>query len=114
MEYNTCDKILEWYKQQAQLKLPIDPLQYLEMAEKLNAMLGDETDKLIDMDLELAQIREMEMTKQGAAAKAKLAVESHPKYAEARKQKAKIDRIQETIRLAKIHSRMKSDEYRNS
>lgn len=107
----TCDDILNWMKGQAESKTPIDPIRWLEAAEKLNAMIGDETDKLIDLDFELAQIKSFALI-QNTGIKAKAEVEANPLFRERQKQKAKIERIQEAIRLAKIHSRLKSEEMR--
>ncbi len=108
----SCDTILEWMRQQAESKSPIDPMRWLEAAEKMNSMMGEETDKLIDIDHKLAEVRYEHLTNGDSAAKARMAVEAHPFYPERQRQKAKIDRIIEAIRLAKLHGRLKSDELR--
>lgn len=83
MEPSSCDTILEWMKEQAESKAPIDPLMYMQAAVKLNAMIGDEDDKYIDLS------------------------------SAAKRQEAKIKQITEAIRLAKKYAQLKNDEMRN-
>lgn len=70
-------------KTQAEEKVPIDPMLYMEAAVKLNAMIGDEDDKFIDLS------------------------------SAAKRQEAKIKQITEGIRLAKKYAQLKSEEMRN-
>ncbi len=70
-------------KEQAENKAPIDPNAYMEAAVKMNSMIGDENDKLID-----------------------LSSATH-------RQEAKVKQIKEAIMLAKKYAQLKSDELRS-
>lgn len=83
MELSSCDTILQWMKEQAESKAPIDPNLYMQAAVKLNAMIGDEDDKYIDLS------------------------------SAAKRQEMKVKQITEAIRLAKKYAQMKSDEMRS-
>lgn len=83
MEPSSCDIILKWMREQAESKAPINPLLYMEAAVKLNAMIGDEDDKFIELS------------------------------SQAKRQEARIKQITEAIRLAKKYAQLKSDEMRS-
>lgn len=80
---SNCDTILLWMKEQAESKAPIDPMLYMEAAVKMNAMIGEEDDKLIDLS------------------------------SATKRQEAKVKQIIEAIRLAKKYAQLKSDEMRS-
>jgi hypothetical protein len=82
-EQSTCDTILKWMQEQAESKAPINPMLYMEAAVKLNAMIGEEDDKYIDLS------------------------------SAAKRQEAKIKQITEAIRLAKKYAHLKSEEMRS-
>lgn len=99
---------------QAEEKVPIDPLRWLEAAIKLEILGSDETDKLIDLESQVAEIRATALINHGVAAKAKIVVESDSKFKEMRKQQEKCKRIVEMVRLAKKYATLKNDEMRAS
>jgi hypothetical protein len=110
----TTDGILEWFKEKIEMKIPIRPDIWVDAAQKLNVLLSDEHDKLYDLEQIVAKMR-MDFIDDGEKINvsfAKIKVEATDEYREMRKQKAKIDRIVEQIRIAKIRARMKNDEMR--
>lgn len=108
------DNILQWMKEQSENKEPIDPFLWLQAAEKLNALIGDENDLLIELQQKVAS-RKVELLDGGLNASiTKMRVEAMQENVECQKQRAKIAQIQEAIRLAKLHSRLKSEELRSN
>lgn len=108
----TIDTIIETMQEWVENKIPISPHLWVDAAAKMNILLGEEHDKLFDLESRLAQMRaaHIEEGKNGVAMKA--LVEATPEYNEMRKQKAKISRIEEFIRIAKVTARMKNEEIR--
>jgi hypothetical protein len=105
----TCDLILGWVSDQVKQKNPIDPALWLEIALKLNALLQDEHEKLFDLEQKVAQLRNGYLNAGQTSAFAKSQIEATDEMRQAKKQKAKIQGIIETIRLAKANSRTARD-----
>lgn len=110
----TVDSILEWMYKQVSSKQIVSPYEYIQAAEMLNALIGDETDKLFLLEQKLA-ITRAEMLKDSnmPVSRVKVIVEASDTYREARMTKAKIDRVNEHIRIAKLQARMKNEEFIN-
>lgn len=113
MEENTADDILGWFREQATQKVPLDPLRWLEASTKLEIFLGDEDDKMVEMEHKVAELRSILLEQHGAAAKAKIHVESSPLYKEMRQQKVRCDHIREMVRLGKLWGRLKNEQMRS-
>lgn len=101
-------------KEQAENKKPIDPLQWLQAAEKLNAVMGDDIDILLDLRMTVAKLRMESIASGKTVSYAKAVVEASEEYTSMKRQEAKIEQIKESIRLAKHHARLKSDEMRSN
>lgn len=110
----TCDSIVSWLQSQIEQKLPISPHVWVESAEKLNVLVADESDKLYDLAQKVAQTKVEYITSKMSVSEAKARVEATDEYREMCKQKAKIERIFEHIRLAKIRARATQDEIRGN
>jgi len=110
----TCDLIINYLHDRIQRKEPIPPQLFLSAAEKLNILLSDEEAKYADLYQKVAQMKVdmLSNAQNSSVASAKLKVEATTEFKEMTLQRAKIARIQEHIRLAKIQSRMASDEIR--
>ena len=111
-EHNTVDSILKALHEMAEQKEPISPHVWLEGCSKLLALVGAEQDKLFEMESVLAKVRSVAMEMGSTASKAKVIAEARAEFLEARKLKAKIDRIFEMIKLGKVMAKMATDEYR--
>lgn len=109
-EFVTCDLILNWLKERVANKEPISPQLWLDAALKLNTLSSDETDKLIELESLVAQLRSVFIAEGKSAAAAKAHVEAGEPYKELRKQQEKMKQIVEAIRLAKLSARIKNDE----
>lgn len=110
---STADSIMSWFTEQVENKLPIDPHLWLEGSMKLSVLLQSEQEKLFAMEQGVAQLRKILLEDGKTVAYAKTMIEASDEYREARKQKAKIDRGTEFIRLAKLYSRTASDLMKN-
>jgi len=106
----TTDIIINYLQNQVEQKLPIDPGTFLDAAEKLNILLGDEHEELFSLAQKCAIIKADKILEGKSVAMAKALLEASDDYRHMLSQKAKIERIVEFIRLAKLHARIKNDE----
>lgn len=104
---------MTWLTNQVQNKLPVSPQQYVESAAYLNILIGEEHDKLIDLENQVAKIRQELLPNCKSVAEVKVHVEAEEVYAQMRKQQAYIKQIEETIRISKLYARMKNEEMYN-
>jgi hypothetical protein len=109
----TVDTILDWFAQQVESKSPIAPELWLDGAMKCVALLGAEQDALYEMQGMLAIFRAELIASGDTAASAKIKTEANPMYTQMKKLEAKIERVYETVRLAKIRARMGQEEYKS-
>jgi len=110
----TTDTILEQLKKWVEDKHPISPDLWLDACAKLNVLKSDENDKLFDLQQEVALIKQDFIVNGKTVSYAKVMVEAGPTFKEMQKQKAKIEMIEEQIRISKIQARMSFDGYKNS
>jgi hypothetical protein len=110
----SIDTILEWFSQTVQAKKPIPPTSWIEAGEFLNVMIGNENDKLCELEQKVALEKLSLMEKSQSVAEAKMKVEATDIYKEAKRQKNKIAQIIEFIRLAKLHARIYSEELKGN
>ena len=108
---NTIDSITEWLTKQIKDGQPISPDVYLEAAASINVLLQGEQEKLFDLEQEIAKARNVLLEADESVAYAKSRVEEMDIYKEARKQKAKIDRAIELIKISKIQARTSREIY---
>lgn len=106
----TTDSILSYLRDQIEQKQPIDPSTWLRAAQQLNILLQDESSKLFAYEQECSKMKSELITGGKPVSAAKVVIEASNEYRGAREQKAKIDRIVEMIRLAKLQARISSDE----
>lgn len=110
----TTETILKWFADTVQAKKPIPPSSWVEAGEFLNVLIGEENNKLAEMEQKVAQEKIKLMKDSKSVAEAKMKVEATDIYKEARQQRSKIAQIIEFIRLAKLHARIYSDELRGN
>lgn len=110
---NTVDSILGVLEKWSEQKIPIDVHQWLSACAKLVVLLGDEQDKLFDLEQKLAQLKLKYIEGGSSVAKAKVEIEGTDLFVEARKLEAKIDRVTELVRISKLQARMSSDNQNN-
>ena len=111
-EKRTVDTIIAGLKETVEKKEIVHPSWWIEAAEMLNLLLGEDQDRLFGLQQEIAQQRYeilKSQTKRNVS-EVNLIVESTDKFKEMRILEAKIKRIQEQIKIAKVHARLASDE----
>lgn len=109
----TTDSILNWFKENVKNKEVIDPNMWLDSARKLNVLISEEHDKLLELQQQVAQKKVDFINIGEPVARAKAKVEATDIYKEMNRQNAKIEQIEEHIRIAKIMARLKGNEYQN-
>ncbi len=87
--------------------------EFIEIALRLNLLLGDEHDRLADLAQEVAKIKLMWLDSQDKknVSEAMLKVEADPKYLEYKKQELKVKRIEEFIKVCKKMSSVANGGY---
>lgn len=109
-ELVSIETILEWLEKSAQAKEPINPSLYIDACTRLNILVGDEDDKLAELQQKIAQFKVNLLEKGETSASAKIKSEATDDYMQMCKLKAKIERITEAIKISKLQARLKSDE----
>jgi len=112
MEKVTTDLILNWLKEAVEAKRPISPLEWLDAAQKLNALKQDETMLLHKMQQVVAQKKLTFLGESKSVAEAKLKIEAEDEYKFMRDQMDKCAMIEEQIRIAKIQARMTDEQFK--
>lgn len=85
-------------------KQPLSPHDWIETAEYLNILRSEPQERLFELQQMVAQIRVQCLKDGHNGVVTKAMVEVSDVYREMLKQKAKLDRINETILLAKKHA----------
>lgn len=112
-EIRTVDSIMDWLNTEVAEKRSINPHLFVEAAKYLNALIGEEHEKLWDLKQKVAQARLEARQTVKTMAEANAIVESTDVYRMAKLQEAKIDQVNEMIRLAKLQARLTNDEIKN-
>lgn len=108
------DKLLKDTEENVASGLNLDHTQWLDNAFKLNSMVYSLNDELYTLEHELAEKKaEMFSDIDMTAAKAKIFIESDPRYKQVNLLRGKRKQIEENIRLAKKMSDAKKFEYDN-
>ena len=108
----TTNSIIQWLKEQVEQKKPVSPTQWLEASQRLCILLGDESEELFKLQQKVAQQKVDYIEQDKSVSEAKARVEASDDYRLYCCQKAKIARIDEQIRIAKIQSRTVMEEFR--
>lgn len=107
----TADDLLEQIDHHIENKLPLSPSYWVETAQTLVSLMSEETDILHKMQKEFARKKVEWIEKGKSVSESKLRVEAEDIYEFMQNQKAKCERINEHIRLAKIQARMRQNEF---
>lgn len=92
-------------------KVPLSPSGWLDIIGRLIVEMSDETDKLYSLQKAIA-IAKVGFIKGGSSvAEAKSAVEATDVYEEMQKQKSICHKIEELIRIGKLQSKLKENEW---
>ena len=111
-EIVTTDLILEAMKGYVTSKQQIPPSLWLDAASKLVVLIGDENDKLFELQQKVAETRKRGIEAGDSVAKSKVMVEAMDCHKEMRKQEAKIEQIWEFVRIAKKRASLTETEFK--
>lgn len=109
----TTTTIIETLKGWVETKQIIDSHTWVDAAQKLNVLIGDEHDKLFDLQQKINVERVIWLRRGETSAFAKTMVEAMDLFKDMQKQKAYIGQIEEMIRIAKLQARLKDNEYQH-
>lgn len=111
-ELVSINSILGYLEDSVEKKIPLSPSIWVDAAQKVNMLLGEEHDKLYDLQQMVAKVKAECITGGDSVAKADAFVRATDGYTAMKKQEAKIKRIEEFIRISKIQARLRETEYR--
>lgn len=111
-DFRTCESVLTSIEKMVRGKEIIDSHTWVNAAEYLNILQGDEQDRLLDLQQVVSKAKVAYIESGASVALAKAKVEATDDYKEMMRQKGKMERIQEAIRIAKIHARLADTAYR--
>lgn len=104
----TIDTILDWFTDSVEKAIPISPTLWLDGATKLNALLGNMDDSLIEAEMSYRRLRSGFIEDGKTAAEAETRSKASDAYRDYLKLKAKRDRCSEFIMLAKKRAGVQS------
>lgn len=108
----TCDTIIGYLQDKIENKEPVAPDVWLDACLKLSVLVGDEQADLYQKQQDVALLKVTFIEQGDSVAMAKVKVEAKEAHKMMKMQEAKVERIFETIRIAKIQSRMANSEIR--
>ena len=108
----TTDDILYLLKSWVETGAVVSPSQWIDEAFKLVVLMGDERNKLLELQHKVAKMKVAEVSKGQTAATTKIIVEASEEYHDMLRQKGKLDQVIELIRIAKIQSKLSNEEYK--
>lgn len=109
MNENTVESIMLALENMARKREPIGPEVWMNAAAKLNALLQSEVEQKNIMEHNLAKQKAAYLADGKSVAYAKSMIEAEEGYLLYRNQVSLIDRVLETIRLAKKNAGLASD-----
>lgn len=112
MAERTIDTILSDFHRIISERQILPPSKWVEAGEMLNVLIGNENDKLAELEQSVAVLKLDFMARSKSVSEAKVRVEATPEMKALRIQKSRVDQIKEFIRLAKLHARIYSEELR--
>lgn len=91
----------------------VAPSAYVDCAQRLISLSGGATDKLIELQQKVAQMKLYVMKGQEKrnVSAAELEIQASDEYAEMRRAQALVDRIQEQVNVSKVYARIKAQEF---
>lgn len=106
----TTDSIIQYLSNAVAERHPISPGTWVDAAAKLNVLAGEDTDKLFELQQEVSKIEVGYIESGMTSAKAKVMTRATDHYKVMKQLEAKIERINELIRIAKLQARLKVEE----
>lgn len=113
MDEINVKNILKWLEEMVKDKKFLDAHTWVNKAQTLNILIGEEHDKLFAFEQDIARARVLLLQGGDTVASSKVKIEAQDIYKEMQKQKSVIKQVEEMIRIAKLQARLKDNEYRN-
>lgn len=107
------DNILNTLTKWTEEKMPINPEAWLDAGLKLNVLKEGLNVNIIALQSSLARKRYQALLNNDKASHANIAIEADPEYEDCSLLKARVQTIEEHIRLAKIRAKMGLEDYRS-
>jgi len=104
----TRETILRTMREWVEAKIPIPPDKWLDSAAKLNVLLEDLDDELLDAKMRVAEEKALLIQHDNSVNKSDALVQASPHYREFLRLKAERSRIEEHIRIAKKRTELDS------
>lgn len=111
---NTAHAIMETLERWAREKRPISAQEWMDAASKLNVLLQGEQELKFTMENSLAKMKAELLTNGQTSAAAKTYIEASEGWLLYKKQSSFVDRVLETIRIAKKNATLASDLMRSN
>lgn len=112
-DFRTADSVLKAMESWARERQSVSPHTWVDASQALNALSGEETDRLFEFQQIVAKKKVEFIEKGDSVAMAKAKVEADDCYKDMKKQEAKCARITEAIRISKIQARLVDDTFKN-
>lgn len=105
-----ADTIIAWLKESVAEKRPVSAAQWLDAALKLTVLVGDENGKKFSLEQKVAEAKVscLDSMEKRSVALAEVMVQTLPLWREYREQEAKVEQIQELVRVAKKQAELSS------
>jgi len=110
MDKITSSTILQWFKEAVEEKRDLDTNLWVDAAHKLVIFLGDEEQKLYELQQQVAEkkLEFYDAMDKPVVATAEMKVEATDIFKEFKQQKARVNQIEEFIRIAKLRAKVSS------
>lgn len=113
MEEINVKNIIAYLNERVKSKETLDAHQWVDTAQKLNVLVGEEHDRLFELEQLVAKNKVGYIEAGKSATEAKMRVEATDIYRDMLKQKAIIGQVEELIRISKLQARLKDNEFHN-
>ena len=103
----TTKGIIAVLKEIVENREKLNPEAWVDGALALNLLVGDEHEKMVELQQKVAQMELEALQNSNSVAAAKLKVKSTDEYKEMRRQELLIKQVEEYIRIAKLQARIR-------
>ena len=110
MPETTIDTILTWFEEQITNRSAISPARYMDGAQKINVLKQNLDEDIVDLQMQVNRTIEAYVTEGMTHAFAKAKAQATDAYGDLLKLKAKKERAEEFIRLAKVQARLQYED----
>jgi hypothetical protein len=107
----TTDYIISQMHLMVEDKRPIAPSWWIDAAAKLNVLIGDDQDKLYELQSSLAKMKSAYIEEGKTSAAANALIEAEDEFLEMQKLKGKVKQVEEFIRISKIRAKMQDSDF---